>query len=475
MAKKIFFRSVVFIAVVVSAASCTLQQPVKTESKYVPPSFKGSTDSLTSAKLSWREYFSDPYLSALIDTALSRNQELNITMQEVLISRNEVRARKGEYLPFVNGAAGAGGEKEARYTRTGAVDENLDIRPETPFPKVLANYNVGAYATWEIDVWKRLRNAKKSAALRYLASMEGRNFMVTNLIADIADSYYELMALDNLLAIINQNTEIQTNALQIVRQQKDAAKLSQLAVNRFEAQLLNTKNLQYEIRQRIVETENHLSFLTGSFPHTIARSSTNFNDITLDSVSAGIPSQMLINRPDIRQAEMQLAAAKVDVKVARANFYPSVRITAGAGFAAFNPVYLVSPESMFYNFAGDLIAPLINRNALKAAYNSANARQSQQVYNYERTILNAYLDVSNQLAKVQNYANSYETKAREVDILTQSIVISNNLFRSARADYLEVLLTQREALDSRMDLIDIKRQQLNAKVNIYRALGGGWN
>jgi multidrug efflux system outer membrane protein len=192
-------------------------------------------------------------------------------------------------------------------------------------------------------------------------------------------------------------------------------------------------------------------------------------------VSAGIPSQMLINRPDIRQAEMQLAAAKVDVKVARANFYPSVRITAGAGFAAFNPVYLVSPESMFYNFAGDLIAPLINRNALKAAYNSANARQSQQVYNYERTILNAYLDVSNQLAKVQNYANSYETKAREVDILTQSIVISNNLFRSARADYLEVLLTQREALDSRMDLIDIKRQQLNAKVNIYRALGGGWN
>jgi multidrug efflux system outer membrane protein len=475
MAKKIFFRSVVFIALVVSAASCTLQQPVKTESKYIPASFNGSTDSLTSAKVSWREYFSDPYLSALIDTALSRNQELNITMQEILISRNEVRARKGEYLPFVNGVGGAGGEKEARYTRTGAVDENLDIRPETPFPKVLTNYSVGAYATWEIDVWKKLRNAKKSAALRYLASMEGRNFMVTNLIADIADSYYELMALDNLLAIINQNTEIQTNALQIVRQQKDAAKLSQLAVNRFEAQLLNTKNLQYEIRQRIVETENHLSFLTGSFPHTIARSSTNFNDITLDSVSAGIPSQMLINRPDIRQAEMQLAAAKVDVKVARANFYPSVRITAGAGFAAFNPVYLMSPESMFYNFAGDLIAPLINRNALKAAYNSANARQSQQVYNYERTILNAYLDVSNQLAKVQNYANSYETKAREVDILTQSIVISNNLFRSARADYLEVLLTQREALDSRMDLIDIKRQQLNAKVNIYRALGGGWN
>jgi outer membrane protein, multidrug efflux system len=138
-------------------------------------------------------------------------------------------------------------------------------------------------------------------------------------------------------------------------------------------------------------------------------------------------------------------------------------------------VYLVSPESMVYNLAGDLLAPLINRNALKAAYSSANARQTQEVYNYERTILNAYVDVLNQLSKVQNYSRNYETKLQEVDILVQSVVIANNLFRSARADYLEVLLTQREAIESKMDLLEIKIQQMNAKVNIYKALGGGWN
>jgi outer membrane protein, multidrug efflux system len=172
---------------------------------------------------------------------------------------------------------------------------------------------------------------------------------------------------------------------------------------------------------------------------------------------------------------LDLAAAKLDVKVARANFYPSFSIVAGTGFHAFDAKYLIKPESMFYSLAGDLIAPLVNRNAIKAAYYSANSRQLQAVYNYERTILNAYLEVQNQLSGIENFTNSFETKSKEVNILMQSIDISNSLFRSARADYLEVLLTQREALESKMDLFEIKMRQVNAKVNIYKALGGGWN
>jgi multidrug efflux system outer membrane protein len=452
----------------------TPQSPVRVESKSVPQSFNGTQDSTVLTKLKWKEYFSDENLVALIDTALKNNQELNITLQEIEISKNEIRARKGEYLPFVDLRAAAGYEKEGRFTRRGAVDDNIEIKPGTEFPEVLPNYMAGAFASWELDIWKKLRNAKKAAAIRYLASVEGRNFMVTQLIAEIATSYYELMALDNLLDIIQQNIEIQTDGLKIVRQQKDAAKTTQLAVNRFEAQLLNTTNLQYEIRQKIVETENHIHFLTGGFPKAIPRNSTVFNAIALDSVYAGIPSQLLINRPDIRQAELQLTAAKLDVKVARANFYPSLRITGGLGFQAFKPTYLIKPESMLFNLAGDLMAPLINRNAIKATYRNANAKQVQQVYNYERTILNAYVDVVNQLAKVQNFSKSHETKSREVEILMQSIVISNNLFRSARADYLEVLTTQREALESKMDLIEIKMNLLDAKVNIYKSLGGGW-
>jgi len=171
-----------------------------------------------------------------------------------------------------------------------------------------------------------------------------------------------------------------------------------------------------------------------------------------------------------------LAAAKLDVQVAKANFYPSLHISAGIGFQAFDPSYLLkSPQSLLYSLAGDLAAPLINRNAIKATYYSANAKQIQAVYNYERTILNAYVEVANQVSKISNLEKSYDTKSQEVQALTQSIGISNNLFRSARADYMEVLLTQRDALESKFDLVETKMQQMNAVVNIYRALGGGWN
>jgi multidrug efflux system outer membrane protein len=472
---KAMYKYVAIFSMLLSLAACKTQLGiVKPEDRSVPLTFNGRTDSTTIATMNWKQYFNDPNLLALIDTALTHNQELNITIQETLIGRNEIRIRKGEYLPFVGLRAGIGVEKQALYTRDGAVEEQLEIKPGKRFPEPLPDFAFGAFASWELDVWKKLRNSKKAATMRYLASVEGKNFLVTNLIAEIANSYYELMALDNMLDIVQQNIDIQTDALSIVKQQKDAAKLTQLAVNRFEAQLLNTKSRQFHILQDIIETENRINFLTGSFPHVIPRSSATFSSIPLDSILVGVPAQLLRNRPDIRQAELQLAAAKLDVKVARANFYPSFSITAGAGFKSFNTAYITSPESMLYNLAGDLVAPIVNRNAIKEMYNTANAMQVQQAYNYERSILNAYVDVSNQLAKIQNYSNSYQTKSQEVNILVQSVTIANSLFRSARADYLEVLLTQREALESKMDLIEIKQAQLNAKVNMYKALGGGW-
>ncbi|MBI0398542.1 MAG: TolC family protein [Cytophagales bacterium] len=445
------------------------------ENKSVPDSFNSSTDTTNSALTNWREFFPDPNLIALIDTALANNQELNILLQEIAVDNNEILARKGEYLPFVNIGAGAGLEKDGEYTRHGAVDESLNIREGQAIPEPLPDFMVGAFASWELDVWKKLRNGKKAAVARYLSSVEGRNFMVTNLIAEISNAYYELMALDNQLEIIQRNIAIQRNALRIIEQQKQAAQETQLAVNRFAAQLLNTENLQYDIKQKIVETENWLNFLVGRFPQPIVRSSSEFNDITINDVQSGIPSQLLTNRPDIKQAELALEAAKLDVSIARANFYPSFSIEAGVGFGSFNPKYLLNPQSILYNLGGDLMAPLVNRNAIKATYNSANARQLQAVYNYEQTILQAYIEVANQLSQIVNSSASYTTKAKEVDLLNQSITISNSLFRSARADYMEVLLTQREALESRMELIEIKLSQMNAKVNVYKALGGGWN
>ncbi|GAB3012599.1 TolC family protein [Cyclobacterium sediminis] len=445
------------------------------ENKSVPDSFNTSTDTTNSALTNWRAFFTDPNLISLIDTALANNQELNILLQEIAVENNEILARKGEYLPFVNLGLGAGLEKDGKYTRHGAVDESLNIRESQAIPEPLPDFMVGAFASWEVDVWKKLRNGKKAAVARYLSSVEGRNFMVTNLIAEISNAYYELMALDNQLEIIQKNISIQKNALRIIEQQKQAAQETQLAVNRFAAQLLNTENLQYDIKQQIVETENWLNFLVGRFPQPIIRSSSEFNDIAIDDIHSGIPSQLLTNRPDIKQAELALEAAKLDVSIARANFYPSFSIEAGVGFGSFNPKYLLNPHSILYNLGGDLMAPLVNRNAIKATYNSANAKQLQAVYSYEQTILQAYIEVANQLSQIVNSSASYETKAKEVDLLNQSINISNSLFRSARADYMEVLLTQREALESRMELIEIKLSQMNGKVNVYKALGGGWN
>jgi len=177
-----------------------------------------------------------------------------------------------------------------------------------------------------------------------------------------------------------------------------------------------------------------------------------------------------------QEAELDLAAAKLDVQVAKAQFYPSLGISAAVGYQAFNPAYLVrTPESILYSLAGELVAPLVNRNAIKATYVNANAKQIQAVYNYQRTIINAYVEVANQLAKISNLEKSYDLKSKQVEALNQSIGISNDLFKNARADYMEVLLTQRDALESKFELVETRAQQMKAMVNIYQALGGGWN
>lgn len=314
-----------------------------------------------------------------------------------------------------------------------------------------------------------------SAFNRYLASVDGKNFLVTNLIAEIANSYYELLALDNQLAIVRQNIEIQSNALEIVKYQKQSARVTELAVKRFEAQVLNTKSLQFEIQQQIIETENLINFLIGRYPQPINRDSESFGRFTPNMIAEGIPSQLLQNRPDIRQAELELMAARLDVKSAKANFYPSLGISAGVGYQAFNPAYVLkTPESLLYSLAGELTAPLINRKGIKAIYQNANAKQIQAVFNYEQTVLNAYVEVANELANINNLASAYDLRARQVDVLNESVDISNTLFKSARADYMEVLLTQREALDSRFDLIETRMEQLRAVVRVYRSLGGGW-
>ncbi len=455
-------------------SSCVnLNQTVREPDTQVPEYFAQSIDTTSVADFQWRNYFKDAYLQALIDSALVNNQELNIFLQEIEISKNEIRARSGEYLPSVGIGFGSGLDKEGLYTRNGAVDEQLSIKDGQPFPGLLSDFVLEATTSWEVDIWRKLRDAKDASVNLYLARIEGKNFFITKLVSEIAENYYELLALDNFLQTINENVELQSKALRSVKLQKESAKATQLAVNRFEAQLLKTKNRQYEIRQKIVEKENLLNFLTARFPSKIERSS-SFLGITIDSIPAGVPGQLLSNRTDIKKAELELVASKLDVNVARANFYPSLNIRGGVGFNAFNPAFLINPQSILFNLVGDLMAPLINRNGIEAVYFSANSKQLQAVFNYEQAILNAFVDVQNQMAKIENYSASYSVKSDEVKILEQSVKIANNLFNSARADYVEVLLTQEEVLDAKLEMIEVKSKLLVGKVNLYRSLGGGW-
>ncbi|HLP12646.1 MAG TPA: TolC family protein [Flavobacteriales bacterium] len=476
MKKNHNYKLAVMLLLLVFVWGCHIpKNAMRVENKKMPGGYFRSTNDTVTSPVKWREYFTDPDLVILIDTALKNNQEINIVLQEIEIQKNEILARKGEYLPSVSLKAAAGAEKTARYTRNGAVEDNLTIAEDKKFPEPLPDFVVGTYASWELDVWKKMRNSKKAATARYLASVEGRNFSITYIVGEIASAYYELMGLDNHLDIVKKNIELQKSILETIQMEKDNARLTQLAVNRFQAQLLNTQNLQYEINQQIVQVENRINFLAGRFPQPVKRNSANFYSLNLDSVKTGTPSQLLANRPDIRQAELELQAAKLDVKSARANFYPSLSLQAGTGLQSFKPTLLLNPKSILYNLAGDLVAPLLNRNAIKALYKNASATQIQAVYKYEQTLLNAYIDVMNNVAKINNLKLSFETKSKEADILTQSITISTNLFKSARADYAEVLLTQREALESKIELVEIKMKLLNAKVNVYRALGGGWH
>lgn len=443
----------------------------------VPDGFGTESPTIESAAaLPVERFFQDANLIALVDQALANNQELNILQMEVAIANAEVMARTGEYQPKVGVGAGAGLERVGRYTSQGASDAADEITPGRTVPEDLANYRLGFFASWEVDIWGRLRDATKAAMLRTSATVEGRNYVITRLVAEIARSYYELMALDNQLGVLERNIEIQNQALEVVRAQKVAARVTELAVQRFEAEVLRNRSRLFDVRQQIIETENRINLLVGRFPQPITRSSTGFLALEPTSVATGLPSQLLANRPDLRQAELQLAAADLDVSVARARYYPSLSIEAGAGVEAFEPSRLSTwPESVFYGIVAGISAPLFNRKAITAGWYTANAQRMQAILHFEQTLRRAFAEAANQIAMIDNLGRKYALKSQQVDILGQAIDVSNKLFASARADYMEVLMTRRDALESQLELIETKRMQLGAVVDMYQALGGGWH
>lgn len=434
----------------------------------------GAVSWVNSADLTVHEFYPDPQLVQLIYMAFDGNRELRILDQEVQVAGNEILARRGAYLPFVTIGGRAGMVRSSLYTPMGAAESQLLIPDGRRFPDPVGDFFGLFNFDWELDPWRRLRNARDAQAQRYFAAIEKRNYFATQLVAEVAQNYYTLMSLDKRLEVLDKNIALQQHSFEIAKAKKDAGQGSELAVQRFQAEVRRNQSEKLIVRQEIIEAENRVNFAVNRYPQPVERSAEEFFDVTIHALNVGVPSQLLLNRPDIRQAERELQAAGLDVLVARAEFFPRVSINAGLGLSAFNPGYLfTTPEALMANAAGNIVAPLVNKRAIQAAFMSANALQLEALYNYQKTVLEAFTEVVNQMNMVENYRQSIDLKRQQLIALEASVDAAGKLFQAARVEYIEVLFAQRDLLEARTVVIDTKKQQLTAVVNAYQALGGG--
>ncbi len=440
----------------------------------VPVDFNGRTSPDNSAQLGIEEFYNDRMLTYLIEKALVDNRELRVLNEEVQISGNEVLARSGAYLPFVTVAAGAGLNRYSRFTEEGAGILDDEYLPGKHFTNPSGNFMGGLNLTWQLDIYRQLRNARDAAAQRYVAASERRNYFVTTMVAEIAENFYRLMGLDKRLENLDQIISLQEVSLAIAKARfKEAARSPELGVLRFQAELQRNYSEKLIINQSIIEAENRINFLVNRYPQRVERDSTEFYELTIHPLSVGVPSQLLQNRPDIRQAERELAAAGLDVRVARVNFFPQLVINGNVGLESLLLNHLFEPNALVGSIAGGLVGPLINKRAIRAQYLTANARQLQSIYNYQRVILNAFTQVINRITMVENFSNSIDIKKQQLKTLEAAVQSANDLFQNARIEYIDVLFVQRDLRDARVVVIDTKTEQLAAIVKTYQALGGG--
>jgi outer membrane protein, multidrug efflux system len=472
-----------FIIVLLSLGGCKiLHQPAPIEAVNVPttyaaPATAETTDSTSIGDQPFGQLFLDPNLVALIDTALGRNLDLKIALQRIQVARANFGISQGALLPQVDAVASVGLDRFSRFTVNGF--GNFDPTPGsvengTSLPTPTPDLFLGLRASWEADIWGKLRNRRRAAFNRVLASEEGRNLIATALVADVARLYYTLLASDAELEIIRENITLQTRAVELVEVQKQAGRVTELAVQQFRAQLLNTRSLAGQVRQRIIETENAINVLLGRYPQAITRGSSIREQQLPASVLAGIPAQLVRRRPDIRQAERDLEAANVDVAVARAEFLPSLNLTPYLGVNSFRADLLFNPVSVVAGVLGSLAAPVFNRRLLKGNLLISEAQSREAYLAYQRVILTGVSEVVSSLRGLENYRGVADLQTEEVAVLRQAATTSDDLFAANYATYLEVITAQRSVLDAELALVNTKQAQFTSLIDLYRALGGGW-
>jgi NodT family efflux transporter outer membrane factor (OMF) lipoprotein len=467
---KLILRLSMGILAMVSVFACkSIEAPVMPEMEPLPETFLDIEDSASIGDISWEEFFNDPNLVSLIETGLENNLDILTALERIEIARSQYRITKGQMYPTLNGMVRyrSGDIRPNLFSGTINGDRNVVNRTENNF--------IGFQSTWEIDIWGKVKNRKEADYEKFLATGMGRHLVVTDMVAEISRIYYQLLGLDIQLETINRNIEYQEMALELIKIQKMAGRATELAVQQFSAQLLSTKSLSYEKQQEIVETENRLNFILGRFPQPIERASSLLEIKLPYGMEAGLPADMLLRRPDIRQAEHELRASNFNVEAARKEFLPSLSLTPYVGLNDKSlPAALEMPGGLTIGILGGLTAPIFAQNRIRAGYDQSIASNKIALYNYQKSILDGYQEVSSKLQRVGNLRNIYSLRDEETAVLLNAVSTANELFRGGYATYLEVITAQSRVLEAELDKTNTRIEMFLTVVDLYRALGGGW-
>ena len=409
-------------------------------------------DTVTIASMSWREMFTDRKLQSLIETGIKQNTDLNVARLRVEAAEAALITAKLSYLPSL-GINAEGGSSQ--YDGTTA-----------------KTYNVGASASWELDIFGRLTAAKRGAVAALQGSRDYQQAVQTQLVATIADSYYTLSMLDTQMAINNRTLENWRATVRTLEALKKVGKANEAGVLQAKANVMQLESSQLAIRKSISETENALSAILAMPSHAIERN--NLTEASFpDTISIGVPLQLLSNRPDVRQAEMELAQAFYATNVARAAFYPNITLSGTLGWTNNGGGVITNPGQWLLNVIGSLTQPLFNRGVNIANLNIAKSRQEEAKLLFRQALLNAGKEVNDALTVWQTAKSQIEIGERRVSVLNDAVQKTELLMCHSGATYLEVLTAQQSLLEAETLQSQAYFERIQSIIKLYHALGGG--
>lgn len=470
--KKYITKIVMILFVFITLISCTVSKDIETPKDAFPENFRNasvSKDTTSIGNLEWKNFFTERDIIQLIDSAVTRNNDLQIATKNIEIAQYRFTQSKWGNIPQTNLFVNTSTSNPSDNSFTGM---NLN---QALGQKHIDDYSAGASLSWEADIWGKIRNQKKGAFANYLQSAEVKKALQTTIVANVSKGYYNLLMLDAQLDIARKNLKLNDSTSKIIQLKYDAGQVTSLAIQQAEAQKLNAAQLIPLLEQNIAIQENALSVLTGSFPNSKERTIRLGSVEVKNNTLTGIPSSLVSRRPDVKSAELALKVANANVGITKADLYPALRITAQGGVNSFETSnWFNIPASLFGTVAGGLTQPLLNSKKVRIQYNIAKVEREKAVLSFRQAVLVAVSEVSDALVKVEKLQQQESFLQQRVKTLQQAIKNANLLFQNGMAEYLEVLSAQANLLQSELELANIKREQLSANTELYRALGGGW-